>query len=95
MIVGIYTKDFALLNKITNKINDKRIKLKHVQNLPIKDSSIKVLITKKRIKNLSIPQIQPGNLEILELHIRCKLHESENVVVGIDPGGMNGLSVIG
>ena len=51
MIVGIYTKDFALLNKITNKINDKRIKLKHVQNLPIKDSSVKVLITKKRIKN--------------------------------------------
>ena len=76
MIVGIYTKDFALLNKITSKINDKKIKLKHVQNLPIKDSSIKVLITKKRIKNLSIPQIQPENLEILELRIICKLHES-------------------
>ena len=95
MIVGIYTEDFALLNKITNKINDKRIKLKHIPNLPINDSSIKVLITKKRIKNLNIPQIQPQNLEILELRIRCKLHESESVVIGIDPGGMNGLSVIG
>ena len=42
MIIGLYTKDFSLLNKITNKINDKIIKLKHVKNLPIKDDDIKV-----------------------------------------------------
>jgi len=95
MIIGLYTKDFSLLNKITNKINDKIIKLKHVKNLPIKDDDVKVLIAKRRIRNCNIPQIQPDNLDILELRIRCKIYECTNVIIGIDPGGMNGLSVVG
>ena len=69
LIVGLYTKDFALLNKITNKIKDKKIKLRHLDNL----SSIgdfEILISKKRIKDCKIPQIQPDNLDILELKIR-------------------------
>jgi hypothetical protein len=95
MIVGIYTKDFALLNKITNKINDSKIKLRHIENLPIKAKDIDVLITKKRIRQCKIPQIQPGNLDILELRIRCEIYDCKNIIIGIDPGGMTGLSVIG
>ena len=95
MIVGIYTKDFALLNKITNKINDSKIKLRHIENLPIKARDIDVLITKKRIRKCKIPQIQPDNLDILELRIRCEIYDCKNIIIGIDPGGMTGLSVIG
>jgi len=95
MIVGIYTKDFALLNKITNKINDSKIKLRHIENLPIKARDIDVLITKKRIRNCKVPQIQPDNLGILELRIRCEIYDCKNIIIGIDPGGMTGLSVIG
>ena len=95
MIVGIYTKDFALLNKITNKINDSKIKLRHIENLPIKAKDIDVLITKKRIRKCKIPQIQPDNLDILELRIRCEIYDCKNIIIGIDPGGMTGLSVIG
>ena len=95
MIVGLYINDFALLNKITNKIKDKNIKLKHIKTLPISDNSIQVLISKKKIKKCEIPQIQPDNLEILELKIRCAIFECSNLVIGIDPGGVTGLSVIG
>ena len=95
MIVGIYTNDFALLNKITNKINDSKIKLRHIENLPIKARDIDVLITKKRIRKCKIPQIQPDNLDILELRIRCEIYDCKNIIIGIDPGGMTGLSVIG
>lgn len=95
MIVGIYTKDFALLNKITNKINDSNIILRHIENLPIKARDIDVLITKRRIRKCEIPQIQPDNLDILELRIRCEIYDCKNIIIGIDPGGMTGLSVIG
>ncbi len=95
MIVGLYINDFALLNRITNKIKDKNIKLKHIKTLPINDNSIQVLISKKRIKKCEIPQIQPDNLEILELKIRCAIFECSGLVIGIDPGGVTGLSVIG
>ena len=95
MIVGLYTKDFALLNKITNKIKDKKIKLHHLDNLSNLGYETQVLISKKRIKNCKIPQIQPDNLDILELKIRCKLYDCSDLVIGIDPGGMIGLSVIG
>ena len=74
MIVGLYITDFALLNKITRKIKDKKIKLRHVENFPVIDKEIKVLISKKRIKNCKIPQIQPENLDILELRIRCEIY---------------------
>ena len=95
MIVGLYITDFALLNKITRKIKDKKIKLRHVENFPVIDKEIKVLISKKRIKNCKIPQIQPENLDILELRIRCEIYNCSELIIGIDPGGVNGLSVIG
>ena len=74
LIVGLYTKDFALLNKITNKIKDKKIKLRHLDNLS-SVGDFEILISKKRIKDCKIPQIQPDNLDILELKIRCKLND--------------------
>ena len=95
MIVGLYIDDFALLNNITNKIKDKNIKLKHIKNLPLTNNDIQVLISKKKIKNCEIPQIQPDNLDILELRIRCEICNCSNLVIGIDPGGITGLSVIG
>ena len=95
MIVGLYINDFALLNKMTDKIKDKNIKLKHIKTLPISDDSIQVLISKKRIKECEIPQIRPDNLDILELKIRCAIFGCSDLVIGIDPGGITGLSVIG
>ena len=94
MIIGLYIDDFALLNKVTRKIKDEKIKLKHVNN-PIKDKNIEVLISKKRIKGCKIPQIQPDNLDILELRIRCEIYGCSELTIGIDPGGINGLSAIG
>ncbi len=94
MIIGLYIDDFALLNKVTRKIKDEKIKLKHVNN-PIKDKDIEVLISKKRIKGCKIPQIQPDNLDILELRIRCEIYGCSELKIGIDPGGINGLSAIG
>ena len=94
MIIGLYINDFALLNKVTRKIKDEKIKLKHVNN-PIKDKNIEVLISKKRIKGCKIPQIQPDNLDILELRIRCEIYGCTELTIGIDPGGINGLSAIG
>ena len=93
MNVGLYINDFALLNKITSKIKDKKIKLKHVNN-PIKDKDIKIIISKKRIKGCKIPQIQPDNLDIIELKIRCEMYGCTELIIGIDPGGINGLSAI-
>ena len=95
MIVGLYTKDFALLNKITNKIKDKKIKLRHLDELSSVENDLQVLISKRRIKNCKIPQIRPENLDILELKIKCKFYDCSDLVIGIDPGGMIGLSVIG
>ena len=95
MIVGLYINDFALLNKITNKIADKKIKLRHVENLPIKDKEIQLIISKKKIKHCRTPQIQPDNLDILELKARCKIYNCSDLIIGIDPGGVIGLSAIG
>jgi len=94
LIIGLYINDFALLNKVTRKIKDEKIKLKHVNN-PINDKDIEVLISKKRIKGCKIPQIQPDNLDILELRIRCEIYGCTELTIGIDPGGINGLSAIG
>ena len=94
MIIGLYIDDFALLNKVTRKIKDEKIKLKHVNN-PINDKDIEILISKKRIKGCKIPQIQPDNLDILELRIRCEIYGCTELTIGIDPGGINGLSAIG
>ena len=95
MNVGLYINDFALLNKITSKIKDKKIKLKHVNDFRVINNEIEVLISKSRIKDCKIAQIQPDNLDILELRIRCELYGCSKLTIGIDPGGINGLSVIG
>jgi hypothetical protein len=95
LIIGLYINDFALLNNITSKIKDKNIKLRHVKNTAIIDNEIRALISKKRIKGCKIPQIQPENLDILELRIRCEIYNCSELIIGIDPGGVNGLSVIG
>ncbi len=95
MIVGLYTKDFALLNNITNKIKDQKIKLRHLDNLSNLGKDLQIIISKRRIKNCKIPQIQPENLDVLELKLRCKLYTCSGLVIGIDPGGMIGLSAIG
>ena len=92
--MGLFINDFALLNKITNNIKDKNIKLKHIKKLPVRDKKINILVSQKRIKNCTIPQIQPGNLDILELRIRCENYKCFNLTAGIDPGGMIGLSII-
>ena len=95
MIIGLYINDFSLLNKITSKIKDKKIKLKHVNDFRVINNEIEVLISKKKIKGCKIPQIQPDNLDILELRIRCEIYGCSELTIGIDPGGINGLSVIG
>ena len=91
MIIGLYTKDFALLNRITSKIKDKNIKLRHIDDISKLNDDYHVLISKNKILNCDVPQIQPGNLDILELKIRCKIYESSNLIIGIDPGGVIGL----
>jgi len=95
LIIGLYINDFSLLNKITSKIKDKKIKLKHVNDFRVINNEIEVLISKKKIKGCKIPQIQPDNLDILELRIRCEIYGCSELTIGIDPGGINGLSVIG
>ena len=95
MIIGLYINDFALLNNITSKIKDKKIKLRHIKKISEIDHEIEVLISKKRINSCKIPQIQPENLDILELRIRCEIYNCSELIIGIDPGGVNGLSVIG
>ena len=95
MIIGLYTKDFALLNRITSKIKDKNIKLRHIDDISKLNDEYHALISKNKIRNCELPQIQPDNLDILELKIRCKLYDCSDLVIGIDPGGMIGLSVIG
>jgi len=95
LIIGLYTKDFALLNRITNKIKDKNIKLRHIDDISKLNDEYHALISKNKIRNCELPQIQPDNLDILELRIRCKIYNCSNLVIGIDPGGVTGLSVIG
>ena len=95
MIVGLYLDDFSLLNKVTNKLKSKEFNLKHVKSIPNVGEKIAVVISKDRLKNCIIPQIQPGNLDILELRLRCVFYNCEKVVAGIDPGGTNGLAIIG
>ena len=70
MIVGLHLNDFKLLSNITRKIRSKEFTLRHIENLPKKSDQIDVVISEKRLKNCPIPQIQPQNLDIIELRIR-------------------------
>ena len=95
MIIGLYLDDFSLLNKITSKIKSKEFILRHIKEIPPNDKNISVIISKDRIHDCDLPQIQPRNLEILELRIRCAFYDCHNLIAGIDPGGTNGLAVVG
>ena len=95
MIIGLYLEDFSLLNKITSKIKSKEFILRHIKNISKIDKDISVIISKDTIPECKMPQIQPKNLEILELRIRCEFYGSYNLIAGIDPGGTTGLAIIG
>ena len=95
MIIGLYLDDFSLLNRITSKIKSKEFILRHIKEIPPNDKNISVIISKDRIHDCDLPQIQPRNLEILELRIRCAFYDCHNLIAGIDPGGTNGLAVVG
>ena len=70
MIIGLYLDDFSLLNRITSKIKSKEFILRHIKEIPPNDKNISVIISKDRLHDCNLPQIQPKNLEILELRIR-------------------------
>ena len=95
MIIGLYLDDFSLLNRITSKIKSKEFILRHIKEIPPNDKNISVIISKDRLHDCNLPQIQPRNLEILELRIRCAFHDCHELIAGIDPGGTNGLAVVG
>ena len=95
MIIGIYLEDFSLLNQITSKIKSKEFILRHIKNISKIDKDISVIISKDTIPECRITQIQPKNLEILELRIRCEFYGCYNLIAGIDPGGTTGLAIVG
>ena len=95
MIVGLYLDDFSLLNRITSRIQSKEFTLRHIKNISRIDKMISVVISKDYVLNCKIPQIQPKNLEILELKIRCKFYNISDLIVGIDPGGTIGIAIVG
>ena len=95
MIVGLYLEDFSLLNKVTNRLKSKEFSLRHVKKVPENSDEISVIISKEILKNCKIAQIQPNNLDILELRLRCIFYNCKKVVAGIDPGGTSGLAIIG
>jgi len=95
VIIGLYLDDFSLLNKITSKIKSKEFILRHIKEIPPNDKNISVIISKDRIHDCNLAQIQPRNLEILELRIRCAFYDCHKLIAGIDPGGTNGLAVVG
>ena len=95
MIIGLYLDDFSLLNRITSKIKSKEFILRHIKNISQIDKEISVIISKDYILKCKIPQIQPKNLEILELRIRCAFYNVHDLVIGIDPGGTIGIAIIG
>ena len=95
MNVGLYLEDFSLLNKITNRLKSKEFNLRHLKKVPKDNREISVIISKDKLNNCEITQIQPGNLDILELRLRCIFYNCEKVVAGIDPGGTSGLAIVG
>jgi len=93
MIIGILTKNFSKLNQITRKIKNAEFNLVHLRKPPEMDHEIDVLVTDNLIAKFVTPQIVPGNLDILELKIRCAYYEKNRLTIGIDPGGICGLVV--
>jgi len=95
VIIGLYLDDFSLLNQITSRIKSKEFILRHIKDISRIDEEISVMISKDSIINCKIPQIQPKNIEILELRIRCVFYNVQHLVVGIDPGGTIGIAIVG
>ena len=91
MRIGILTNNFSKLNHITRKLKNAEFNLKHLKKIPAIDHEIDVLVTDEIVKNCLTPHVIPGNLEILELKIRCAFYQKNKLTVGIDPGGICGL----
>ena len=91
MRIGILTDNFSKLNHITRKLKNGEFNLKHLRKIPAIDHEIDVLVTDEIVKNCLTPHVIPGNLEILELKIRCAFYQKNKLTVGIDPGGICGL----
>ena len=91
MRIGILTDNFSKLNHITRKIKNAEFNLEHLKKIPTIDHEIDVLVTDEIVKNCLTPHVIPGNLEILELKIRCAFYQKNKLTVGIDPGGICGL----
>ena len=91
MIVGILTNNFSKLNHITRKLKNAEFNLVHLKKIPRIDHEIDVIVTDRSIEYCLTPYIIPGNLDILELKIRCAYYQKNNLTIGIDPGGICGL----
>ena len=91
MRVGILTTNFSKLNRITRKLKNAEFNLKHLKKVPPIDHEIDVLVTDEVVDNCLTPHVVPGNLEILELKIRCAFYQKNRLTIGIDPGGISGL----
>ena len=91
MRIGILTDNFSKLNHITRKLKNAEFNLKHLKKIPEIDHEIDVLVTDEIVKNCLTPHVIPGNLEILELKIRCAFYQKNRLTLGIDPGGICGL----
>ena len=91
MRIGILTNNFSKLNHLTRKLKNAEFNLKHLKKIPAIDHEIDVLVTDEIVKNCLTPHVIPGNLEILELKIRCAFYQKNKLTVGIDPGGICGL----
>ena len=91
MRVGILTTNFSKLNRITRKLKNAEFNLKHLKKIPTIAHEIAVLVTDETVDNCLTPHVVPGNLEILELKIRCAFYQKNRLTIGIDPGGISGL----
>ena len=91
MRIGILTDNFSKLNHITRKLKNAEFNLKHLKKIPPFNHEIDVLVSDEILKGCLTPHVVPGNLEILELKIRCAFYQKNKLTVGIDPGGICGL----
>ena len=91
MRIGILTNNFSKLNRITRKLKNAEFNLMHLKRIPQIDHEIDVLVTDEIVTNCPTPHVVPGNLEILELKIRCAFYQKKRLSIGIDPGGISGL----
>lgn len=94
MKIGILTKNFSKLNRITRKLKNTEFNLKHLKSVPEFDHDIDVLVADEQWRSCPTPYVIPVNLDILELKIRCAFYQKNKLTIGIDPGGISGLVVL-